>query len=107
MYCDSSKGGCGHAMCWLCCGDWDSTHNDHFKCNKYNTQVLENKLEGYARTAHEAELRDQRMKDAEKRYKWHSERQFFFEAAADDARNRLKDKCESDPCENFKRRTLL
>ena len=27
--------GCTHEFCWLCLADW-KTHNDHFKCNKYD-----------------------------------------------------------------------
>jgi len=27
--------GCGFEFCWLCLADW-KTHNDHFKCNKFD-----------------------------------------------------------------------
>lgn len=27
--------GCEQEFCWLCLADW-KTHNDHFKCNKYD-----------------------------------------------------------------------
>lgn len=27
--------GCHFEFCWLCLGDW-KTHNDHFKCNKFD-----------------------------------------------------------------------
>jgi len=33
---------CRFQFCWLCCESWAS-HNDHFKCNKYNEAKLENK----------------------------------------------------------------
>lgn len=43
---------CRHQFCWLCCEPW-SSHNDHFRCNKYNEAKLENKptwLDGKSNT---------------------------------------------------------
>lgn len=34
--------GCGQEFCWLCLADW-KTHNDHFKCNKYDNLSKEEK----------------------------------------------------------------
>jgi len=33
---------CKHQFCWLCCEPW-SSHNDHFSCNKYRENKLDNK----------------------------------------------------------------
>lgn len=33
---------CRYQFCWLCCESWAS-HNDHFRCNKFNEGKLENK----------------------------------------------------------------
>jgi len=43
---------CRHQFCWLCCEPW-STHNDHFRCNKYSGANLDNKptwLDGKSNT---------------------------------------------------------
>jgi ariadne-1 len=34
--------GCQYEFCWLCLGDW-KTHNDHFKCNKFDNLSKEEK----------------------------------------------------------------
>jgi len=34
--------GCQYEFCWLCLGDW-KTHNDHFKCNKFDNLSKEDK----------------------------------------------------------------
>jgi ariadne-1 len=43
---------CRFQFCWLCCEPW-SSHNDHFRCNKYNEAKLDNKpawLDGKSNT---------------------------------------------------------
>jgi len=43
---------CRFQFCWLCCEPW-SSHNDHFRCNKYSDTKLENKptwLDGKSNT---------------------------------------------------------
>ncbi len=39
--------GCEYEFCWLCLADW-KTHNDHFKCNKYdNLSKVNSDVEDY------------------------------------------------------------
>lgn len=53
LNCRTEHGGCGQVMCWLCQGKWDSTHSDHFHCNKFEAEKAKGQLSGAVKTAYQ------------------------------------------------------
>lgn len=44
MTCRREAGGCGYEFCWICLTDWKS-HNNNYKCNKFDENIEKNKEE--------------------------------------------------------------
>ena len=43
MLCDKKVGGCGYAFCYVCETEWSKHSDDHFFCNKYQSEEVKKK----------------------------------------------------------------
>jgi hypothetical protein len=80
-------------------GPWDSSHGDHFRCNKFEAEKQGGKLSGAVKSAFNAEENQKRRGEEKKRYDWHADRVNFFSTGCRFAKERALPLCDP-PCES-------